>query len=104
MKMTTSFQNREEALEKICGPTEIALLNVYGEAGIGKSRLLQEAAQIPIRPRTQSFPLQEANRALQLLKADQIERTGVLVVGDGTADLSIASGRNRLSEQQSSTV
>lgn len=45
--------------------------------------LLQEAAEIPIRPRTQPFPLKEANRALQLLKADQIEGTGVLVVGDG---------------------
>jgi hypothetical protein len=45
MKMTASFQNREEALAKICDPTGTALLNVYGEAGIGKSRLLQESAQ-----------------------------------------------------------
>jgi propanol-preferring alcohol dehydrogenase len=42
--------------------------------------LLQEAAEIPIRPRTQPFGLEEANRALQLLKADQMEGTGVLVV------------------------
>jgi len=42
--------------------------------------LLREAAEIPIRPRTQPFPLEAANSALQLLKADQIEGTGVLVV------------------------
>lgn len=42
--------------------------------------LLQEAAEIPIRPRTRPFALDEANRALQLLKADQMEGTGVLVV------------------------
>jgi propanol-preferring alcohol dehydrogenase len=42
--------------------------------------LLREAAEIPIRPRTQLFGLEEANCALQLLKADQIGGTGVLVV------------------------
>jgi hypothetical protein len=29
-----------------------------------------------------TFPLSEANRALQMLKADQINGTGVLVVAD----------------------
>ena len=41
--------------------------------------LLAEAAAIPLRPRVTTFPLGEANRALQLLKADQITGTGVLV-------------------------
>ena len=41
--------------------------------------LLAEAAQIPIRPRTVVYPLADANRALQDLKGDQIQGTGVLV-------------------------
>lgn len=43
-------------------------------------RLLEEAAAIPIRPRTTCYPLAEANRALADLKADRISGTGVLVV------------------------
>lgn len=43
-------------------------------------RLLAEAAEIPIRPHTTCYPLAEANRALQDLKADRISGTGVLVV------------------------
>ena len=42
--------------------------------------LLREAAEIPIRPKVTLFPLEEANRALQMLKADEISGTGVLVV------------------------
>ncbi|MCS7303560.1 MAG: zinc-dependent alcohol dehydrogenase family protein [Thermoguttaceae bacterium] len=42
--------------------------------------LLAEAARIPIRPHTTVYPLTEANRALQDLKADQIAGTGVLQV------------------------
>ncbi len=42
--------------------------------------LLAEAAMIPIRPRTTCYPLADANRALQDLKNDQINGTGVLVV------------------------
>ena len=45
-------------------------------------QLLAEAAQIPIRPHTTTYPLAEANRALQDLKNDQINGTGVLVVGE----------------------
>ncbi|MGA2034266.1 MAG: zinc-dependent alcohol dehydrogenase family protein [Thermoguttaceae bacterium] len=41
--------------------------------------LLAEAAEIPIRPRTTLYPLSEANRALQDLKADRINGTGVLM-------------------------
>lgn len=42
--------------------------------------LLAEAANIPIRPHTTSYPLHEANRALQDLKHDRINGTGVLVI------------------------
>jgi propanol-preferring alcohol dehydrogenase len=41
--------------------------------------LLAEAAAIPLRPRVTTFPLEEANRGLQLLKADQLNGTGVLI-------------------------
>ena len=43
-------------------------------------RLLAEAAEIPIRPHTTEYPLAEANRALQDLKNDRINGTGVLIV------------------------
>jgi len=42
--------------------------------------LLAEAARIPIRPHTTTYPLSEANRALQDLKNDRIDGTGVLVM------------------------
>lgn len=42
--------------------------------------LLAEAAAIPIRPQTTAYPLPQANRALQDLKADRISGTGVLMV------------------------
>jgi len=42
--------------------------------------LLQEAATIPIRPHTQRFKLEEANEALQALKAGTIAGAGVLAV------------------------
>ena len=44
--------------------------------------LLAEAAAIPIRPHTTVYPLAEANRALQDLKADRISGTGVLAIGE----------------------
>jgi propanol-preferring alcohol dehydrogenase len=43
--------------------------------------LLREAARIPIRPRTEMFDLRDANRALQTLKKDGIEGTGLLRIG-----------------------
>ncbi len=43
--------------------------------------LLAEAAEIPIRPRTVLYPLADANRALQDLKADRLVGTAVLTVG-----------------------
>ncbi|WP_455388583.1 zinc-dependent alcohol dehydrogenase family protein [Petrachloros mirabilis] len=42
--------------------------------------LLREAAAIPIKPRTQRFPLEDANRALQALKAGTINGAGVLTI------------------------
>jgi len=42
--------------------------------------LLAEAAEIPIRPHTTTYPLDDANRALQDLKNDRISGTGVLVM------------------------
>ena len=42
--------------------------------------LLREAAAIPIRPRTQRFPLAQANRALQALKSGAINGAGVLTI------------------------
>jgi propanol-preferring alcohol dehydrogenase len=42
--------------------------------------LLREAAAIPIRSRTQRFPLEQANQALQQLKAGAIKGAAVLAV------------------------
>ena len=42
--------------------------------------LLAEAAAIPIRPHTTTYPLADANRALQDLKNDRLSGTGVLMV------------------------
>jgi propanol-preferring alcohol dehydrogenase len=44
-------------------------------------QLLAEAAAIPIRPHTTTYPLADANRALQDLKRDRISGTGVLMIG-----------------------
>jgi propanol-preferring alcohol dehydrogenase len=43
--------------------------------------LLRIAAEIPIRPQVTTFALDEANRALQQLKHDAIQGSGVLLVG-----------------------
>jgi alcohol dehydrogenase, propanol-preferring len=43
--------------------------------------LLREAAEIPIRPKVTTFPLEDANRALQMLKADRISGSAVLRIG-----------------------
>jgi propanol-preferring alcohol dehydrogenase len=43
--------------------------------------LLREAAAIPIRPHTQRFALEEANQALQQLKAGAIKGAAVLKIG-----------------------
>ncbi len=43
-------------------------------------QLLDEAARIPIRPETTTFPLEEANEALVRLRQDRIVGTGVLLL------------------------
>jgi propanol-preferring alcohol dehydrogenase len=40
--------------------------------------LLKEAAEIRLKPRTEPFPLEEANRALALLKEGRIRGAAVL--------------------------
>jgi propanol-preferring alcohol dehydrogenase len=42
--------------------------------------LLRIAAEIPIRTTTQSFPLEEANEVLQLLKAGKISGAAILEI------------------------
>lgn len=42
--------------------------------------LLAEAAKVPIRPHVTRYPLADANRALQDLKADRINGTAVLTI------------------------
>jgi alcohol dehydrogenase, propanol-preferring len=44
------------------------------------AELLELAARIPIIPKVRLFPLEEANQALQLLKAGRIDGAGVLAV------------------------
>jgi len=44
--------------------------------------LLKIAAEIPIRTTTQAFPLEEANRTLQLLKKGKISGAAVLKISD----------------------
>jgi propanol-preferring alcohol dehydrogenase len=43
-------------------------------------RFLEVAAEIPVRPAVQTFPLQEANAALRDLKAGHIRGANVLIV------------------------
>ena len=42
--------------------------------------LLAEAAAAAVRPHTKTYPLREANRALQDLKQGRINGTGVLII------------------------
>jgi propanol-preferring alcohol dehydrogenase len=56
------------------------LCSVTANTRADGEELLRIAAQIPLRPRTQTFRLADANRALQQLKNDAIEGTGVLLM------------------------
>ena len=46
--------------------------------------LLAEAARIPIRTATTTFPLEDANHALALLKRGGFAGAGVLLTGEGS--------------------
>jgi propanol-preferring alcohol dehydrogenase len=59
---------------------EKTLCSVTANTRADGEELLRIAAEIPIRPQTTTFPLHEANRALQQLKHDGIQGSGVLVV------------------------
>ena len=43
-------------------------------------RFLAEAAEIPLKPHSKTYRLQDANRALQDLKNDGIDGTGILLI------------------------
>ncbi len=59
---------------------ERALRSVANSTREDVRDLLQLAAKIPLRAEVEIFPLTEANRALQLLKAGQINGAGVLEI------------------------
>ena len=59
---------------------ERALRSVANSTRDDVCELLQLAAAIPLRTEVEIFPLAEANRALQLLKAGQINGAGVLQI------------------------
>jgi alcohol dehydrogenase, propanol-preferring len=59
---------------------ERTLRSVTANTRADGAGLLAEAAAIPIRPDVTPYPLAEANRALQDLKADRIAGTGVLMM------------------------
>jgi propanol-preferring alcohol dehydrogenase len=59
---------------------EKTLTSVTANTRADGDELLRVAAEIPLRPRTTHFALEQANRALQQLKHDAIEGSGVLEV------------------------
>ncbi len=59
---------------------EKSLRSVTANTRADGEELLRIAAEIPIRPHTTPYPLAEANRALQDLKHDRIQGSGVLMV------------------------
>jgi propanol-preferring alcohol dehydrogenase len=59
---------------------EKTLTSVEANTRADGEDLLREAASVPIRPEVTPFPLEQANEALILLKADQIDGSGVLVI------------------------
>lgn len=59
---------------------EKVLRSVTASTRLDGEELLKAAAAIPVRTRTEAFPLAEANRALQLLKRGEINGEAVLDV------------------------
>lgn len=62
---------------------ERTLTSVTANTRRDGEELLQLAHEIPIRPQTETFPLERANEALVKLKHDGIQGTGVLEVWSG---------------------
>ena len=60
---------------------EKALVSVEANTREDGRRLLEEAARIPIRPEVTRFGLDEADRALERLAADEIDGSAVLASG-----------------------
>ncbi len=58
---------------------EKTLKSVTANTRADGEELLKIAAEIPLQPRITHFPLRDANRALQQLKHDGIQGSGVLV-------------------------
>jgi alcohol dehydrogenase, propanol-preferring len=64
------------------GTSPLSLRSVTANTRADGQVLLREAAEIPLRPKITLFPLEEANRALPMPKADRISGSGVLVVNE----------------------
>ena len=58
--------------------------SVTANTRVDGEELLAEAARIPIRPATTTFALEDANRALILLKRGGFAGAGVLLTGEGS--------------------
>lgn len=98
------FQNRERELQILAEGIEPVLLNVYGEAGIGKTRLLEEASVLlrDRSPQTQVFfidlePLADPglDRPRELLNALVAASAGTL----GTSQRDPTAGAEELVAQ-----
>jgi len=63
---------------------ERAVRSVTANTRADGEELLAEAARIPIRTATTTFPLEDANRALALLKRGGFAGAGVLLTGEGS--------------------
>jgi propanol-preferring alcohol dehydrogenase len=64
---------------------EKEIKSVANVTGRDIAEFLQLAAEIPIRPETEVYPLEDANRALLELKAREIRGAKVLDIGQGKA-------------------
>jgi len=58
--------------------------SVTANTRVDGEELLAEAGRIPIRPATTTFALEDANRALSLLKRGGFAGAGVLLTGEGS--------------------
>ena len=63
---------------------ERAIRSVTANTRVDGEELLAEAGRIPIRPATTTFALEDANRALALLKRGGFAGAGVLLTGEGS--------------------